>query len=666
MSPSLPVKPSIRPPLVAWLFLGVLGATLSAVFACMLIMDRFMHEGARGDATRFLQTNADALRDALDRGMAQNYEQIRVLGQLDQVTDSQDPEAVRRALEQLHASFPHFAWLGVAGLDGRVAAATGGLLQGVDVSARPWFAGARHGTYVGDVHNAVLLAKVLPAQSEPWRFVDIATPLIGPDGSFRGILGCHMSWAWAGQIKRELVDTTLARHEAEAMIVGTDGTVLLGPAALQGRKLPVPADDELRVESRTRGSGHYPGLGWNVVLRQPESVAMAAYRALQLRTHAAAALLCLLLAPLLWLLARRVALPLRELAAQLAAREGERTPARRDPLYREVEQLGQALDGYARRVREDGDHLRELNANLEARVADRTETLARSEQRLRTITDNLPVLISYIDKDERYQFCNGTYGSWMGVDPRRMVGQTMVDLLGGTEYAKRTSWLRRALAGERVDFDLESTWMGVHRHLHSTYVPDVGPDGRVDGAYVLVSDVSATRQAEAKLALQARSDAVTGLNNRHAFNEKFAEALARSRRSGQPVAVLFLDVDKFKAINDTLGHACGDAVLRMFAQRLLAAVRETDTVARLSGDEFVVVLENLHTPAEPQFVARKILGAMARPFELDGRSLAITTSIGVAYQDDALRSPGELLALADKALYEAKAGGRNTFRMAAA
>ena len=666
MPPSLPVTSSARPPLVAWLFAGVLGATLAAVFTCTLITDRFMRDGAREDATRFLQTNAEALRDALDRGMAQNYEQIRVVGQLDQVTDSTDPEAVRRALDQVRASFPHFAWVGLAGVDGHVIAATGGLLQGADVTARPWFAGARHGTYVGDVHNALLLAKVLPAQAEPWRFVDIATPVIGNDGMFRGILASHMSWAWAGQIKRELVDTTLARHEAEAMIVAADGTVLLGPTALQGKKLPASADDELRVDSRTRGSGRYPGLGWDVVLRQPEAVAMANYHALQLRMHAAAALLCLLLSPLLWLLARRVSLPLRELSAELLAREGAPAAGRRHPLYSEAELLGQALDRYAQRQREDGDRLRELNAGLEARVVERTETLARSEHRLRTITDNLPVLISYIDKDERYQFSNGTYATWMGVDPRAMVGTTMLELLGLDEYEKRLPALRRTLAGERSDFDLESTWQGVPRHLHSTYVPDVGPDGRVQGAYVLVSDVTATKQAEAKLALQARTDAVTGLCNRHAFDEKFAEALARSRRSERPVALLFLDIDKFKAINDTLGHAAGDAVLKIFSQRLLASVRETDTVARLAGDEFVVVLENLHTPAEPQFVARKILATMSRPFEVDGRIVDITTSIGVAYQQDALQAPGELLASADKALYEAKAGGRNTFRMAAA
>jgi diguanylate cyclase (GGDEF)-like protein len=99
---------------------------------------------------------------------------------------------------------------------------------------------------------------------------------------------------------------------------------------------------------------------------------------------------------------------------------------------------------------------------------------------------------------------------------------------------------------------------------------------------------------------------------------------------------------------------------------LKASVRETDTVARLAGDEFVVILENLHTPAEPQFIARKVLAAINRPFEVAGTKLDVTTSIGIAYQSDGRAQPAELVAAADKALYEAKEDGRNTFRVTAA
>ena len=107
-------------------------------------------------------------------------------------------------------------------------------------------------------------------------------------------------------------------------------------------------------------------------------------------------------------------------------------------------------------------------------------------------------------------------------------------------------------------------------------------------------------------------------------------------------------------------------MLKIFAQRLVASVRETDAVARLAGDEFVVILERLHTPAETQLIARKILAAMNRPFDVHGTQLTVTTSIGIAWQADGRAQPTELLARADKALYEAKEAGRDTFSMAAA
>jgi diguanylate cyclase (GGDEF)-like protein len=334
-------------------------------------------------------------------------------------------------------------------------------------------------------------------------------------------------------------------------VIAADGTVLLGPETLQGRRLdPATLSGDLVAESRTSRTGDYPGLGWRIVLTQPEAVAMQGYRDLQRRTVACALLLCAVLVPVLWLLARRLSSPLQQLARRL---DGQPAASDHAPLYREADLLRQALDRYETRHREDSDRLRDLNAELEARVAQRTAELARSNEEL--------------------------------------------------------------------------------------------------------------RDAERQMAEIARTDVLTGLPNRYSFDERLALALARSRRSGQPLALCFLDVDKFKAINDTLGHAAGDEVLRQFARRLTKCVRETDTVARLAGDEFVVVLEGLHTGAEPHLVARKIVSMMRRPMQVEGRSLAITTSVGVAFEADANIAPADLLARADAALYEAKAQGRNTFHV---
>ena len=195
-------------------------------------------------------------------------------------------------------------------------------------------------------------------------------------------------------------------------------------------------------------------------------------------------------------------------------------------------------------------------------------------------------------------------------------------------------------------------------------MPDVGADGSTHGIFSLSLDITALKQVERRLIELARVDTLTALPNRLAFNEYLPNAIARARRTGSAIALMFLDIDHFKSINDTLGHAAGDEVLSEYARRLLACVRSTDTVARLAGDEFVIVLENLSTQEAAAAVARKIVGRIHAPaFQIDGRLLEVTTSIGIAFHEatDSSVAAEELLARADAALYSAKAAGRNRF-----
>jgi len=274
------------------------------------------------------------------------------------------------------------------------------------------------------------------------------------------------------------------------------------------------------------------------------------------------------------------------------------------------------------------------------------------------------VLISYINQEERYEFANATFQVWAGLDPAAMIGRTMRELVGPVLHGERTPYIRAALGGQRISFDIHSTALGVTRHLQTQYIPDVRPDGSVAGFYGISIDITALKAVERELGLLARYDALTGLANRFQFNEKLPEALARCQRSGRALALMFLDIDHFKRINDTLGHAVGDGALKEFARRLRRIVRATDTVARLAGDEFVVILEGLQSEREPQLVAAKILAEVSHPFELDDCRLAVTTSVGIAYTGTGRVTAAELLARADKALYEAKAAGRNKYECA--
>ena len=288
---------------------------------------------------------------------------------------------------------------------------------------------------------------------------------------------------------------------------------------------------------------------------------------------------------------------------------------------------------------------------------------AENEKRLRTITDNLPALITYIDKNHRFQFVNATMQAWTGIPIADINGKSFVDVMGTTLYAERREHIERALAGERLEFEMTAEAFGQVRHIHSTYIPDFDEAGAVRGIYTLSSDISRMKAIEQELRKHARFDPLTGLPNRPHLYEIMDAALARGRRRQTAIAVFFLDIDCFKAINDVHGHANGDLVLQNFAARLAGAVRVTDTVARLAGDEFVIVLEDLKRQEEAEMVAQKVLEATRLPMPLEQEELIITTSVGMVFDTRLDHTASELIALADESLYQAKAAGKNTFRV---
>jgi len=182
-----------------------------------------------------------------------------------------------------------------------------------------------------------------------------------------------------------------------------------------------------------------------------------------------------------------------------------------------------------------------------------------------------------------------------------------------------------------------------------------------DGWLITMEDVTERRMVEARIAHMAHHDALTGLPNRLLFHERLGEAVARSRRA-ESSAILFLDLDHFKAVNDTLGHPVGDALLREVTERLNQQVRETDTVARLGGDEFAIVQSGVDGPADITSLASRVIDVVSAPYELEGQLVTIGTSIGIALVPDDGQDPDQLLKNADLALYRAKAEGRGRYR----
>ena len=179
-----------------------------------------------------------------------------------------------------------------------------------------------------------------------------------------------------------------------------------------------------------------------------------------------------------------------------------------------------------------------------------------------------------------------------------------------------------------------------------------------------MSDVTRQKLEEKRLVELARVDTLTGVINRAGFGLRLAEVMGRCRTSGALMALMYLDIDRFKQINDRFGHNVGDALLRAFAARLSQSLRSTDTVARLGGDEFTVIMESVPRPEVAGTVAAKIVQAMSTPFVIEQLTISVTTSIGLAFFQGGSTSADALVKQADEMLYQAKRAGRNNVQAA--
>ena len=225
--------------------------------------------------------------------------------------------------------------------------------------------------------------------------------------------------------------------------------------------------------------------------------------------------------------------------------------------------------------------------------------------------------------------------------------------------------LERIRAGERV-----VRYETVRRHKNGRALEvavSVSPirdeNGELAGIASITRDIADTKRAQEMIAFQSFHDSLTGLSNRALLMERLTLCLEKARHSAKRLGVLFLDLDLFRAINDGFGHDVGDSIFREVARRLLQCVRDGDTVARVGGDEFIVLLPEIGRSEDATTVAKKLLEAVAEPFELDGRRVDLTTSIGVAVYPDDGQDPEALLRNADAAMSRAKERGRNNFQL---
>jgi len=302
------------------------------------------------------------------------------------------------------------------------------------------------------------------------------------------------------------------------------------------------------------------------------------------------------------------------------------------------------------------------------------DAVRQSEARLKTIVEHLPVGVWFLDRRGKITYGNSAAQQiWSGTErigPKHFLNCPVCSSKNGHRIGPQDCPAFRAIHNGETTLNKEVSIEpvdGKTKTILTSAVPIQDSDGSILGAVLLNQDISARKVAENQIKQLAFFDVLTHLPNRRLLLDRLGHALATICRTGDLGALLFIDLDHFKDLNDSLGHDMGDHLLRQVAERLVGSVRARDTVARLGGDEFVVVVEGLSDEIEQavlqtRAVVEKVQQALGESYTLGGKPYHLTPSIGATLIDDADSSVDDLLKRADLAMYQAKDAGRNTFR----
>lgn len=305
--------------------------------------------------------------------------------------------------------------------------------------------------------------------------------------------------------------------------------------------------------------------------------------------------------------------------------------------------------------------------SLQEALREREQSLAISNQNLRLaekVFENTFEGIMITNAHNVIESVNPAFTHITGFQAREVIGHTPAFLASGRhdavfyqamwdEMGKNGHW-QGEIWNRRKNGEIYPEWLTINE------IRDTA--GQISNYVAIFSDITERKAAESHVRHLAHHDALTDLPNRMLFLERLNHAITHAHRAGQQVVVMFLDLDRFKLINDTLGHGVGDRLLQAIGQRLVASVREDDTVARMGGDEFTILLENIPDPRNLPSLAQKIITELSRPVMLDGHEIVVTTSIGISVYPDDSDQAEALIKYADAAMYQAKDKGRNNFQ----
>lgn len=301
------------------------------------------------------------------------------------------------------------------------------------------------------------------------------------------------------------------------------------------------------------------------------------------------------------------------------------------------------------------------NDRIGRKVGDRTSELQQAKSQIETILFSTKDGIIGMDREEKITFCNPMAASLLGYFKRDMMGASYQKLLAptnesGEKSSEAESMIRQVLqTGEAVTVSDQLFWKRDGTSLQTEYtVSPIMGDADVEGIVLTFRDITERRKMEKELEKMARFDQLTGLANRAAFVEQLKIAISRARRTNKKVGVVYIDLNNFKPINDTLGHAAGDMMLKGFAERMRKSCREYDLPARLGGDEFTVLVDNLDHKDGAVRLVERLIENLKEPFKIYDKTYQMSGSIGIAFFPDDAETYDEVITHADSAMYAAK------------
>jgi diguanylate cyclase (GGDEF)-like protein/PAS domain S-box-containing protein len=320
---------------------------------------------------------------------------------------------------------------------------------------------------------------------------------------------------------------------------------------------------------------------------------------------------------------------------------------------------------YLRNVEEAQKHVDELSRQMAEQERIR-RALQESEEHFRSAFDHA-VGMALVSPDGHWLQVNNSLCSMLGRDEGEMLASSFRAVTHPEDLGEALVRMHQLLEGEISNYQIETRYL--HKDGHAIWAlqsASLVRDGRGAPRHLVfqIQDVSARKRAEEQIHHAAFHDGLTGLPNRTRLGDRLSLAVERARRSaGYRFAVLFIDLDRFKIVNDSLGHDLGDRLLVDLSRRLESCVRKLDTVARLGGDEFAILLDGITGPEDATLVAARISETLTRPFDLNGHEFSTTASIGIAYSSPGYERHEDILRDADTAMYRAKANGKNRYEV---